>query len=145
MNELQQTITQPETAEIHSSAMRLQAWECAVELISEHPVKGAGTGDAKVALLEKYSANGFTEIYKRSLNAHNQFLQTAVTLGIPAFLMLGLLLLLAFYNAVSTKNWLLLSFLLITCFNFMVESILEVTAGTLYFGLFYSLLTKDED
>jgi len=144
MEELKQTINTTATKEIHSSAMRLQAWESALQVIYQHPMAGSGTGDSKTVLINKYNENGFFEILALKLNAHNQFLQTAVTIGIPGAMLLILLLISGFLQAVIRKNWLLLALIIISGLNFLIESVLEVSAGAMFFGLFYSVLGKVE-
>jgi O-antigen ligase len=143
MSELKETLNKPDGTEIHTSAMRIQAWKSATDVIKENKWLGSGTGDSKSLLLEKYLDNGYTQIYKLNLNAHNQFLQTGVTLGIPGLLILISIFVYGFLFGIASKNWLLISLMLISTVNFMVESVLEVSAGCLFFSLFFTLFAKE--
>jgi O-antigen ligase len=122
------------------TAVRILVWESAIELIKEHPFIGYGTGDVKDALLKKYAEKKLVVATLFQLNAHNQFLQTAVTLGIFGLLVLLCSMLIPFGIAIYLKNYLYPLFILIVFFNCLTESILETQAGVVFFGFFNSLL-----
>lgn len=95
--------------------------------IMSSPVWGYGTGDTKDALTKTYSdeQTGF----KRYLNAHNQFLQTTVAIGV-----LGLVCLVAVFVCFALRLWerkyfALLAGLAIIGLLMMTESSLERQAG----------------
>ena len=95
--------------------------------IMSSPVWGYGTGDTKDALTKTYSdeQTGF----KRYLNAHNQFLQTTVAIGV-----LGLVCLIAVFICFTLRLWerkyfALLAGLAIIGLLMMTESSLERQAG----------------
>ena len=76
---------------------------------------------------------------RTTLNAHDQFLQTAACLGIGgALLILGMVL--VPLSARSPHRALAVLFLLITAANWTVESMLEVQAGALFFSVMACLL-----
>lgn len=81
-------------------------------------------------------------IIKHEMNAHNQFSDTIIAVGI-----LGLLLLLVFffmpvYIWMKNKNFdiVLFSLLFIVAFNSLFESVLERQMGIMFFVFFYYLL-----
>jgi len=73
------------------------------------------------------------------LNAHNQYLQTYIALGIPGALLLILMLVLPGWLAVRRIHFIYFSFLAVFAFNILVESMLEVQAGVIYYAFFNSL------
>ena len=120
----------------NSSNDRLQVWDAALTLIREHPVLGAGTGDVKDVLLDQYAAKGYLEPLEKQLNAHDQFLNTGVALGVGASILLLVMLLLPMFTAQRAGRWVPAIFLLITFLNWTVESMLEVQAGVMFFAFF---------
>lgn len=133
-------VTAPPAAEVQSTGMRIQAWESVIELIKTNPIFGTGTGDVKDELVKMYQTKGFDEIFVLRLNAHNQFLQSFAALGILGFILLVLTIASATLNAFKSKNGLALLFLIIVVLNMLTESILEVSAGSIFFAVFFAIL-----
>jgi O-antigen ligase len=123
-----------------STAVRMLIWGAASELVTEHPLTGAGTGDSKDALMGKYKAEGIEGAYEHNLNAHNAYLQILVALGAIGFLLLLSIQVLPFLVALKQHNAVFCGFILLMVFNFLPESMLETQAGSMYFGFFNSLL-----
>jgi len=63
-----------------------------------------------------------------------------VAVGIPGILILLANLFIPMYIAIKRKQFVYLLFLLILCLNFLTESMLDQQAGTMFYGLFNSLL-----
>lgn len=124
---------------LHSTTSRLAIWKESLKLIKEKPLTGYGNGDVKDLLVKNYKIDNLTLAYEKKLNAHNQFLQTFISSGIFAFSILCLIFILSIVFSLKNKNYLFLSFLLLSIFNFFVESMLERQAGVLFFAFFYSL------
>ena len=72
--------------EAKSTKIRLRVWESAVAVIKDNFWVGVGSGDAKDELMKSYKKRGLDYIYTSNLNAHNEFLQVFVGLGIIGFL-----------------------------------------------------------
>ena len=125
---------------IESTAVRIFIWPVAFELIEENLLFGVGTGDIKDRLLKKYEEKGLSGALEIRLNAHNQYLQTFIALGLVGFLILMACLLLPFILSVRQKNYIYTLFLFIVAVNFLTESILEVQAGVIFYSLFNSFL-----
>ena len=134
-------LTAAEPAGEDSSSSRVLVWKSAVELTRTHPLTGTGTGDIKNELMRVYAERGYQVPLERRLNAHSQFLQTAVALGIPAALLLLAGLLLPLRCALRQQQHLLVALLLLSLLNWSVESMLEVQAGVVFFAFFAALLT----
>jgi len=140
MVEMSNAVTTAPAAEVHSTGMRIQAWESTFELVKLNPVFGTGTGDIKDELVKMYDQKGFEEIFKLRLNAHNQFLQSFAALGIIGFMLLVLALMAATVNAFKSKNGLAAIFLIVVTLNMLTESILEVSAGSVFVAVFFAIL-----
>lgn len=143
VNELVVGLTATEGDESNSSTgIRLKIWKEGLLLIKEQPFLGHGTGDVKDVLMKKYQQNGIDDAYTKKLNAHNQFIQVGIGLG-----MLGLCVFLSvFYfglvNGLKQHNYFIFGFLWISIIFMLPESILENQAGTIFFGLFFSLFNQ---
>ena len=116
-----------------SSAVRWVTWNAAITVFKQAPALGAGTGDVKDELLKRYAEAGQVHALEKRLNAHNQFLQSAACLGLP-----GLLSLLA-WMLLPVVRWrsagaLAVVMSVIAIANLLVESMLEVQAGTVFIG-----------
>lgn len=140
MNELKSTLGKNDhDTVVHTSAMRLQAWQSAWQIIQENPLEGTGTGDIKDRLVQVYDQHGFREIARLRLNAHNQFLQTMAALGVAGLTVFLALLTAGLVYALRNRNFIFISFIFIFVLNSMVESIIEVSAGVIFFAYFYTL------
>jgi len=122
------------------SAGRILIWENSVEIIKRNFLVGVGTGDVKDCLIDKYKENNIKKALQLRSNAHNQFLQTFITLGIIGFLILSLSLILPAYYTFRHKHFLYLLFLIIVSINFLVESMLETQAGVVFYAFFNSIM-----
>jgi len=122
-----------------STADRLLIWKTALELSRQNLWLGTGTGDVKDELVKKYIEKGMNHPAQLKLNAHNQFIQSFVALGFPALTVLILIFLIPLWLSFRKKYWVYFAFILFFAFNIMVESMLEVQAGIVYFA-FWNLL-----
>jgi len=100
---------------------------------------GVGTGDTKDEIIENYRKLGSKTINDRYLNAHNQYLQTTITLGILGLASLFLILVGGFRYAIKKRNVLFFSFLILIGLNMLFESMLEQQAGVIFITLFFTL------
>ncbi|MBK7298328.1 MAG: O-antigen ligase family protein [Flavobacteriales bacterium] len=121
------------------SDMRTVVWLCSIERLQQEPF-GAGTGDIKHALMDCYRSRGAVEAEKRNLNSHGQFLQGGVALGWPGLIVALLIFIWPCYLAWRRKDLLLVVFAMLFVVNAAVESVLEVQAGVVFFGVVIGLL-----
>jgi O-antigen ligase len=119
-----------------STTVRILIWEQCLQLIKDNFWFGVGVGDAHDSLQEKYRQNGITGALEHNLNAHNQYFQTFIGLGIPGFLLLLALTFGELVTAFVKKNFILLVTMLLIVLNFLVESMLQAAAGTLFYVFF---------
>ena len=71
-----------------STTLRILIWEQSINLIKNNFLLGTGVGDANDELYKKYQSNGIDFAFDEKLNAHNQFLQTFIGIGIFGFILL---------------------------------------------------------
>lgn len=126
-----------EVNEIESNAARVYAWKATISEIKKHPF-GVGTGDVKLVLENRFRKEGLDVLANEKLNPHNQFLQTALAVGIPAVLWFVFSLIFPFAKIIRTKDWLYALFLGIFVLNILVESMLEKQSGIIFFAFFNS-------
>jgi len=129
----------PGTEKSQDASFRLAIWKSSFELVKAHPFIGVGTGDVKDEMVKNYMKNGIDEAYRKKFNSHNQYLQTAVALGIPGLIVLALMLALPAVFALRRGYYLYFAFLLIVGFNLLFESMFEGQAGTIFYGFFNTL------
>jgi len=128
--------------ETESNIARILIWNSAIELVVKHPIIGVGTGDVNNELVKEYEKRSYTGIQEKRLNAHNQYLQTALSTGIPSavFLIFFLVFPLIKHHFSYSKSF--QYFIIIFCVNALVESTLENQAGVVFFIFFYFLLLR---
>ena len=122
-----------------STTVRILIWDAAQHIIKENFWLGVSPGDTNDKLYEEYKKRGYTGAYEHKLNAHNQYYQTFIGLGIVGFLLLLAQLLFPFLFAVKNKKYSLLFFILLISFNFFTESILQTQSGVIFYAFFNSL------
>ena len=127
-----------------STTVRVLIWEQCLDLIKNNFVFGVGVGDANDMLYKAYEQNGLTGAFNHKFNAHNQYFQTFIGLGVIGFLSLFLITFGQFIKALIQKNIMLLMFSILICLNFLVESMLQTSAGTLFFVFFFCLFNLEK-
>ncbi|MCF8228823.1 MAG: O-antigen ligase family protein [Bacteroidales bacterium] len=119
---------------------RILIWTYALEIIEKNIFVGVGTGDVKDKLLKKYEDNKIQAALEQELNAHNQYLQTFIALGLLGFVALMLMFILPLYLSIRKQSFLYLVFLLIVAFNLLVESMFEKQDGVVFYAFFNAFL-----
>ena len=125
---------------VESNNERLVLLKASLEVIRKHPVFGVGTGDVKDELMLEYKREHKLAAYSMHLNSHNQYFQTYIATGLAGLLVLVLMLVVPAWLALSRRDILYFSFLAVFAFNILVESMLEIQAGVIYYAFFNSLL-----
>lgn len=142
VNEVSQAIrsSSPAATTYNSTTGRIEIWKQGIGLLPDALPWGTGTGDVKDALLDSYRTNGFAYGLDRALNAHNQYLQTTLALGIPGLICLSLIVVFPLLSGKKRNDPVLLWFTLLIGMNAAVESMLEVQRGVMMAALFIPLL-----
>ena len=123
-----------------STSDRFRIYKLSYNLINENLIYGVGAGDIKDILIEKYSENQMTHAVEMKLNVHNQYLETLIGQGLVGFVLMMLLFIYPVMYVFKRRNFLLYSFLLITAFHFLFESMLNTQSGVIYFAFFFCFL-----
>ena len=119
---------------------RIEIWKVSIGLIRKHFIFGVGTGDVKDVFMDAYQQQNLYPVLKKRLNAHNQYFQTFITLGILGFSLLLASLLIPAYLSLRNGNYLYTLFLLIFAINILFESMLETQAGVIFYAFFNTFL-----
>jgi O-antigen ligase len=125
-----------------NTSQRLTVWKTSVSIIKKNFLFGVGTGDVKDELKSKYREVNLKDILIQELNAHNQYLQTFIALGIIGFLVLVLALFMPATGALRWGQILYFAFLLVFIVNNLVESMLETQAGVVFYAFMNVLLFR---
>ena len=128
------------TSNINTMDLRMAILTIGFDLFKESPVIGYGTGDIKDVLVEGYKKENFIKGYDRKYNCHNQFLQFLLAFGIIGLLVFLVSLVYPMFFAFFKKNYLYVFLILMLCFNFLFESMLETKAGVEFYAFFNALL-----
>jgi O-antigen ligase len=146
VREMNQDITSSKS-EVNTNTSRIAIWKLSSTIISNNYLIGVGTGDVKDALNSACEKQTIAELAEKKLNAHNQYLQTFMALGLPGILiLLSLLCVIAYF---TWSNNMLDGALLtaIIAFNLLFESMLETQAGVVFIAFFlmyyFSLATNN--
>lgn len=122
-----------------STTIRKEIWSSAASLYLEAPIMGYGTGDVIDELARLSKEKNLSFINKKKLNAHNQYLQTAVALGSFGLITLITMLFLPLYLSWKNKYWIYVFFILLTMTNFLTEAMLETQSGVIFYAFFNTL------
>ncbi len=122
-----------------STASRLQVWESALQLIEEKPFLGYGTGDVKDELKQKYIENEYLGVAEKNMNAHNQFLNSWVALGLFGFVFLLISFLVPFVFPSSDSSFVQRLTIFVLFASLLVESFLETQAGIIPIAFLLSI------
>ncbi|MDR2410884.1 MAG: O-antigen ligase family protein [Bacteroidales bacterium] len=145
LNRIQPTITYIKDHYIlgnnlRDTYVRFLIWDASVKVGVQNLPFGVGTGDIKDELMKQYQKENYLEPYGNNLNAHCQYLQIFVTLGILGVILFILIVSACFWIGYKRRNILFILFGLIMGINFLVESILEKQAGVMFFVFFFVIL-----
>jgi O-antigen ligase len=133
-----------ENSKKESTNNRIMIWHSSLEVIRNNKL-GVGTGDVKKHLTMEYEKMGMALAKERQFNAHNQYLQSAMAIGLQGLLILFLCLFLPMIKALKQGNYIYIFFLLLVALNFLFESMLETQAGVIFYAFFNSLLFKNDN
>lgn len=119
---------------------RTLIWKSSFKILEENLLFGVGIGDVKSVLATEYEKMGEKEMAQFRMNAHNQYLETALESGIVGAGLFMTVLLIMLCIAISERNPIYISFILTVLIMMMFESILYRFAGVAFFSLFSFLL-----
>ncbi|WP_127023262.1 O-antigen ligase family protein [Flagellimonas beolgyonensis] len=132
--------TVDEITSLNNIDRRPLLWYTAVQIIRENPVFGVGIADVNKELNKYYRK--FETGTLQDLNAHNQYLQMLLELGITGLFLLALMMVLVWQKGIAyNPPSFVLSFLLLLLINFLFESMFNRYSGLSFYCFFYCLIT----
>jgi len=123
-----------------STNERKLIWKSSQKIITQNFIFGVGTGDTRDALMNQYREDNIQTLFKHYLNAHNQYIQTFIALGVFGLLCLVLTILVPAVLAFRHGSHIYFGFLLVVGISLFVESMFETQAGVVFFAFFNMVL-----
>ena len=124
---------------LSGSEERLIMWTVAFQEIKSHPF-GVGVGNLDENLGKRLRDLNQYELATKKLNPHNQFLQTAVEIGVFGLLILLIIIGITIVVALRERNIILLLIIGCLMFNCLFESMLQRQSGIVFFTFWLCLL-----
>ena len=128
-----------------TTGARIVIWKIGLELVQKKPFFGYGTGDVKHELVEEYKKNNYSHLVEFQLNAHNQYLQMLIAIGLIGSLTFWAYLFFPVFDKRFLINSVYLGFMGLILINFLTESMLETQAGVVFYAFFNSMLYFNMD
>lgn len=127
------------TVEAGEKDARVGIFKSSLNVVKQNPLTGQGVGDYEETLHEQYAED---ERSLGTLNAHNQYAETLLAVGLVGFLLLLGYLVLPLVCAIGRKGvfWQVFFFTGMVMFNLLFESMLERQMGMLFIGFFLTLM-----
>ncbi|OMP32200.1 O-antigen ligase [Mangrovimonas sp. DI 80] len=116
------------------TSLRIKKWKSAVRTIKNSPFIGFGVGDGKNELMKQYKIDKFYLGYYNKFNAHNQYLDTVLYVGV--FGLIAIFLIFYYSYVDSVDNPVLLFISNIFGIGFITESMLNRQWGIIAFAFF---------
>jgi hypothetical protein len=138
VQDLHKTIAGVNYNSTESTALRIIVWRAASEVILENWMLGVGTGDGELAITDRTKLSNRLA-HEIKLNAHNEYLEAFMTLGLAGFSLLCTMLVWPYIHSYNRRQWIFMAFLMIVFFNMLFESLLQTFQGVVFFSFFYSL------
>jgi O-antigen ligase len=126
--------------ELGTAGQRILIWESVLEIAENKWLLGTGVGNDQQALNQTYREKKLVPFYEKSLNAHNQFLQALLILGICGFIFFVVYLSYPLTAGWRLNNPYLICFGIIILINALTESILNRQAGIIFWTLWSFIL-----
>ncbi len=117
-----------------SSGIRYILWNTGAKVIQKSDYLGYGIGDAQAVLSTQLAADGYAVLSEENYNAHNQFLQIGLAIGIVGICLYLFSLLYFIRVFIKRKNAEGVVFLLFFIFVFLFESVLERQNGIIIYS-----------
>ena len=117
----------------NSFAQRLEYWKVSKEIVKEKPWFGYGTGDVADVFEKHYQLHGTNLEAKYQLRSHNQYLSTAIAVGIVGLAFFLFCLLFPIGIGFKQRNYFYLICLCISILSFFSEDTLETQDGVFFF------------
>lgn len=125
-----------------SEQSRILIYLSSLRLIKESPTFGYGIGDADNILLNDYIDLGYLTNARNEYNAHNQYFQTLLQVGIPGILLLIFPFAVILYRTTNLQTVLITVVLL---GSLLFESMLVRYNGVIFFSIIVPILMRKNE
>ena len=119
-----------------SVSQRFAAWVTAWHIIQKHPLTGVGSADMEKEMMQQYDQEEFILCKECRVYIHNQYIESAVSFGIPGLFLFIFALGIPFLQA-EQRTYLFWAFWAVVCASMLTESILERQIGVSFFSVFW--------
>jgi len=123
--------------------VRLAIWNTSKSLIKDNKFIGVGIGDADDELMNEYKKQGFKFAYKLKYVAHNQYIQTTISIGFVGLIAYLSILTILLSDSIRSKNFLVFSLFFILFFTGLTESFLRMQSGIVFFSFMIILVLNN--
>ncbi len=124
---------------------RIFIWSKAIEIIDENLILGVGPKECQKQLNIRYSKDSLGETaLKGNYNAHNQFIQSYLELGLLASLLLIVFFIRDFIISIRSKNMFFIGISVLIPVACLTESILEVHKGIILLSISNIIILNHE-
>jgi O-antigen ligase len=117
---------------------KINQWKSSIDANKDF-LFGNGIGDAKESIIDSYVKHNMLKDAERKFNAHNQYIQTYVGLGLLGLLLLFWIFYYYFIFFIKNKLYLGYMFMVVSSILFITESYLERQKGVVVFTFFICL------
>lgn len=126
----------------NSTTIRIGLLKNSLEVFSKHPLLGVGTGDFRPETAENLERKGLHFLAVKNYSAHNQYVQTATTVGVFALIILILVIVVPAWRYFRAGEFLFTAFMLIVFFNAAGDTVLRASSLLLFmfFGCYFNKL-----
>ncbi|MCX6268082.1 MAG: O-antigen ligase family protein [Bacteroidetes bacterium] len=142
VSQAKQDLASADTAQnaSRSTNERVLIWKSSQEIIKQNGIFGVGTGDVRDELMAEYQRREVMGVLKHYLNAHNQYVQTFIALGIIGLLLLVTMIVMPAIYSIKKEHYLYFAFLFMTGISMFFESMFERQEGVVFYAFFNTLL-----
>jgi O-antigen ligase len=120
--------------------VRRMITQCDIELAAKYFAIGAGPQHLQTKLNQCYYQFEGSALERNKFNTHNQYFDYLLSYGVTGLVLLLLVMLVPLYNAIRSKDPVLVSFILLIMLCMLTENILSRQAGIVFYALFNALL-----
>ena len=124
----------------HRASARMVPIVLTWNIFKENWVAGVGSGDLYDLLISEYHRINFEEGIIHEYNPHDQYIDTAASVGIGGLLVLLGSMLSLYYYAIRSRDFLAIAFAVIVSFSFLTESMLSRQRGVVFLATFISVI-----
>src|SRR5690606_16172305 len=132
--------THQDEGRAYSTGQRILLWRNSLDIVKEKPFLGVGVSHVQNMVNYHMEVSGDAYRLPIKLNAHNEYLQTTVGMGVVGLMFLISIYLLPLRYSNKDRMFVTLTFVLILCTASISESIMERQAGVVFLQLVGCLL-----